>query len=152
MLQILRVFAADGYTCTFEDKWRHKPFKLPFRILDIGQFVYGQVEKYKKCLERAINKDKRVPYTCINNFTLSHEVLVSGPGAVSLAGGGHSAAVWAQRGVAHHLTHLYQQAVRAARHAGPGPRHQPRPAEGWLAKTLKSPSLMAFPSPSQIHV
>ena len=71
-------------------------------------------------------------YTCINNFTLSHEVLVPGPGAVSPAGGWHSAAVWAQRGVAHHLTHLYQQAVRAARHAGPRPRHQPRPAEGCL--------------------
>ena len=60
-------------------------------------------------------------------------MLVPGPGAVSPAGGGHSAAVWAQRGVAHHLTHLYQQAVRAAGDTGPGPRHQPRPAEGWLA-------------------
>ena len=83
---------------------------------------------------------------------MSHEVLVSGPGALSPAGGWHSAAVWAQRGVAHHLTHLYQQAVRAAGDTGPRPRHQPRPAEGWLAKTLKSPFLMAFPSPSQIHV
>ena len=60
-------------------------------------------------------------------------MLVPGPGAVSPAGGWHSATVWAQRGVAHHLTHLYQQAVRAARHTGPRPRHQPRPAEGWLA-------------------
>ena len=87
---------------------------------------------YKKCLERAINKDKRVPNTCINNFTVLHEVLVPGPG-VSPAGGGHAAAVGAERGVADHLPHLYQQAVRAAWHAGPGPRHQPRPAESWLA-------------------
>ena len=85
---------------------------------------------YKKCLERAINKDKRVPNTCIK-FTVSHEVLVPGP--VSPAGGGHAAAVGAERGVADHLPHLYQQAVRAASHAGPGPRHQPWPAESWLA-------------------
>ena len=44
---------------------------------------------------------------------MSHEVQVPGPCAVSPAGGGHSATVWAQRGVAHHLTHLYQQAVHA---------------------------------------
>ena len=65
---------------------------------------------YKKCLERAINKDKRVPNTCINNFTVSHEVLVPGPG-VSPAGGGHAAAVGAERGVADHLPHLYQETV-----------------------------------------
>ena len=33
------------------DKWWHKPFKLPFRILDIGQFVYGQAEMYKSVLK-----------------------------------------------------------------------------------------------------
>ena len=43
---------------------------------------------------------------------MSHEVLVPGPG-VSPAGGGHAAAVGAERGVADHLPHLYQQAVHA---------------------------------------
>ena len=48
--------------------------------------------------------------------------LAGGGGPVLPAPGGHAAAVGAALGVAHHLPHLYQDAV----HAGPQPEPRPR--------------------------